>query len=219
MSTPGLTLSQQRILTTVRREGEHTYNGRAHQAIAALEKLGLVVVDWDADLDHTKGRLRWHITVKPAPEDTQETRQAAAQAKIDALQAEADKLTRERDRIHKRLVEISDIITTSARWVGGENGKWVAREVPAAIPQPGDAHGMVLVPGYNVDKVDIAAGIDLAVSFGYNSAEHRAVVEYALMRHRRGEEEGAQKSALNGGISLTSWYAILAAALAAGEKS
>jgi hypothetical protein len=61
-AVPALTPAQQRILSKAR-EGPHTYNGRAAKAIKALEIAGLVTVDWDADLDHTKGRLRWHITV------------------------------------------------------------------------------------------------------------------------------------------------------------
>jgi hypothetical protein len=40
------------------------------------------------------------------------------------------------------------------------------------------------------------------------------VAGYALRRHARGEEDGAQQSALSSGIDLTSWYAILAAASA-----
>jgi hypothetical protein len=76
-------------------------------------------------------------------------------------------------------------------------------------------HGEFLVPGYNVDKVDVAAGQRRAAQSGYGSPEHQMVVEYALWRHARGEEDGAQKSALSGGIDLGSWYAILAAAIAA----
>lgn len=74
--------------------------------------------------------------------------------------------------------------------------------------------GQWLVPGTNVDRVDIAAGLRLAQVFGYESAEHQMVAEYALRRHSRGEEDGAQRTALSGGIDLTSWYAILAAAVA-----
>lgn len=89
---------------------------------------------------------------------------------------------------------------------------------PSAPPpgQPGERthHGERLVPGWNVDKLDIAAGMRLAAEFGYDDAESQMVVEYALMRHRRGEEDGAQRSALSGGIDLTTWYAILAAARA-----
>jgi hypothetical protein len=75
-----------------------------------------------------------------------------------------------------------------------------------------DACGAALVPGYNVDIVDVAAGMEQAATFGYDSPEHRMVVEYALMRQARGEEYGAERSALSGGIDLTSWYAIKSAA-------
>ncbi len=72
------------------------------------------------------------------------------------------------------------------------------------------------VPGYNVDRVNIKAGLELAARFGYDSARDHMVVEYALQRHARGEEDGCQRSMLSHGIDLISYYAILAAALAAG---
>ncbi len=75
--------------------------------------------------------------------------------------------------------------------------------------------GTLLIPGHNVDRLDVAAGMRLAATFGYGDGESQMVVEYALMRHRRGEEDGAQRSALSGGIDLTTWYAVLAAAMAA----
>jgi hypothetical protein len=81
-----------------------------------------------------------------------------------------------------------------------------------------DACGRPLVPGWNADKVDVAAGLAAAARFGYGQAEHQMVAEYALMRHRRGEEDGAEKSALGGGIDLTSWRVILAHAMAAAEQ-
>ena len=81
-----------------------------------------------------------------------------------------------------------------------------------------DINGQRLVPGRNVDKVDIAAGVRFAARFGYGSPVHRMVIEYALMRHARGEEDGAEKTALHEGIDLTSWYAIRACAVAAGER-
>ncbi len=78
-------------------------------------------------------------------------------------------------------------------------------------------HGQLLEPGRNVDRVDIAAGLRLAAAFGYNDPESRMVLEYALRRHSRGEEDGAQRTALSGGVDLTTWYAVLAAAVSAGE--
>lgn len=77
--------------------------------------------------------------------------------------------------------------------------------------------GTLLVPGRNVDWVDVGAGMRLGAAFGYDDPESQMVLEYALMRHRRGEEDGAQRTALSHGIDLTSWYAVLAAALAAAE--
>jgi hypothetical protein len=74
------------------------------------------------------------------------------------------------------------------------------------------------IPGWNVDKVNIDTGLALADQFGYSSTDHRMVVQYALQRHARGEEEDAQKTALSGGISLTAWYAILAAAIVTPEE-
>lgn len=68
------------------------------------------------------------------------------------------------------------------------------------------------IVGVNVDPIDVAAGMRVAAQFGYDSPEHQMVAEYALRRWSRGEEEGGQRSALSGGIDLTSWYAILAAA-------
>lgn len=78
-----------------------------------------------------------------------------------------------------------------------------------------DACGRPLVAGYNADKIDVAAGVAAAARFGYDSAEHQMVAEYALMRHRRGEEDGVERSALSGGIDLTTWRVILAHAIAA----
>jgi hypothetical protein len=58
-----LTASQARILDRARTDGPRTYTGVASRPIKALERLGLVTVDWDASLDAAKGRLRWRITV------------------------------------------------------------------------------------------------------------------------------------------------------------
>lgn len=79
--------------------------------------------------------------------------------------------------------------------------------------------GEWLTPGYNVDPVDLGAGLRMARMMGYTSPEHQMVVEYALSRHSRGEEDGAQRSALSGGIDLTTWYAILAAARASAQPA
>ena len=75
--------------------------------------------------------------------------------------------------------------------------------------------GSPLTPGVNVDIVDVPAGCAFASGFGYVSGEHQMVVEYALRRWQRGEEDGAIKSLLSGGVNLTDAYAIIAAATAA----
>ena len=77
--------------------------------------------------------------------------------------------------------------------------------------------GRPLEPGVNVDKVDVAAGLAEGVRAGYGSGEHQMVVEYALMRWARGEEDGALVTFLSGGVDLTSAYRIVAAACVAGS--
>lgn len=72
-----------------------------------------------------------------------------------------------------------------------------------------------LIPGVNVDRVDVAAGLKFGAAFGYDDAESQMVLEYALMRWRRGEEDGADRTALSGGVDLTSWRAVVAAAVVA----
>lgn len=77
-----------------------------------------------------------------------------------------------------------------------------------------------LIPGVNVDRVDIAAGLRQAAKLGYDDATAQMVATYALQRHQRGEEEGAQKTWVHQyPRDLTSWYVIVAAAVAAAEAS
>lgn len=74
-----------------------------------------------------------------------------------------------------------------------------------------------LIPGHNVDLVDIDAGLRELKSCGYDSPETKMVIEYALMRWARGEEEQAQRGAIDSrfhGITPTCWYRVLAAARA-----
>jgi hypothetical protein len=72
-----------------------------------------------------------------------------------------------------------------------------------------------LIPGVNVDRVDVAAGVKMAAQLGYGDPTAQMVAEFALMRHRRGEEEGAERTWLSEyPRDLTSWKAILAHALA-----
>lgn len=72
--------------------------------------------------------------------------------------------------------------------------------------------------GWNVDRLNIKAGVDRAATLGYDSSEFQLVAEYALMRHARGEEDGAEKTALSHGIDLTSWKIILANAIVSAEE-
>ena len=72
-----------------------------------------------------------------------------------------------------------------------------------------------LIPGVNVDRVDVAAGCRTAAQLGYGDLQAQMIVEYALMRHRRGEEDGAEHTWLaQFPRDLTSWRAILAHAVA-----
>jgi hypothetical protein len=78
------------------------------------------------------------------------------------------------------------------------------------------------VPGHTVDRVNIAAGIRELRACGYESPQTAMVIEYALMRWARGEEEQAQRGAIDAtfhGINLTSWLRVIAAARATAEHS
>lgn len=75
--------------------------------------------------------------------------------------------------------------------------------------------GETLIPGHNVDAVNVDAGLQLAEQFGHDDPKSIMVLSYALNRHSRGEEAHAERAVLSGGISLTSWKAILAAGIAA----
>ena len=76
------------------------------------------------------------------------------------------------------------------------------------------------IPGYNVDRIDVAAGLRELKACGYEEPKTVMVIEYALMRWARGEEAAAQKGAIDRsfhGINLTCWIRVLAAARAAAE--
>jgi hypothetical protein len=76
--------------------------------------------------------------------------------------------------------------------------------------------GSKLVPGRNVDAVNIEAGMRELAACGYDSPETRLVIEYALARWARGEEAAAERGAIDQkwhGIDLTCWRRVLAAAV------
>lgn len=54
-----------------------------------------------------------------------------------------------------------------------------------------------LIPGVNVDRIDIAAGMRELAACGYHEAETQMVITYALQRWQRGEEEAAQRGAID----------------------
>ena len=78
------------------------------------------------------------------------------------------------------------------------------------------------IPGYNVDRIDVSAGLRELKACGYEEPETVMVIEYALMRWARGEEEQAQRGAIDRsfhGINRTCWLRVLAAALAFASAS
>lgn len=79
--------------------------------------------------------------------------------------------------------------------------------------------GEPLTPGYNVDRIDIDAGCKKAAEIGYDDDRSQMVVTYALQRWQRGEEDGAHRTVLSGGIDLTPWFVILAAARGSAEAA
>lgn len=92
---------------------------------------------------------------------------------------------------------------------------------PSARPLilTGDTHRPT--PGHNVDRIDVAAGIRQLFECGWHDGHTHMVIEHALMRWARGEEEAAQRGAIDQsfhGIDLTSWLRVLAAARAGGEQ-
>jgi len=75
-------------------------------------------------------------------------------------------------------------------------------------------------PGYDVDRIDVPAGLRELTACGYTEAKTVMVIEHALMRWARGEEEAAQRGAIDRsfhGINLTCWLRVLAAARARAE--
>lgn len=75
-----------------------------------------------------------------------------------------------------------------------------------------------LIPGYNIDRVDVSAGLRMAAQLGYTDNKAQMVIEYALVRHRRGEEGGAERTWVSYfPHDLTSWKTILAKAITAAD--
>ncbi len=77
-----------------------------------------------------------------------------------------------------------------------------------------------LVPGHNVDKVNVEVGLKELQATGYDHPNTIMVIEHALMRWQRGEEEQAERGAIDQsfyGIDFTSWRRVLAAACAAAQ--
>lgn len=77
------------------------------------------------------------------------------------------------------------------------------------------------IAGHDVDRIDVAAGLRELKACGYDDARTTMVIEHALMRWARGEEEAAQRGAIDPtfhGINLTCWLRVLAAARAHAES-
>lgn len=80
-----------------------------------------------------------------------------------------------------------------------------------------------LIIGVNVDCIDIAAGMRELAACGYptTEVERHMVIQYALQRWARGEEEAAQRVAIDKsfhGIDITCWLRVLSAAMASAQK-
>ena len=92
--------------------------------------------------------------------------------------------------------------------------------IPVSTVRGRTFDGSPLTPGVNVDPVDVAAGVRAAATIGYDDGNAQMVAEHALLRHRRGEEESAQRLWLSEyPRDLTSWYVILAHACAQGVET
>lgn len=77
-----------------------------------------------------------------------------------------------------------------------------------------------LIPGHNVDRLDITAGMKALADCGYTEMHTQLVVQHALIRWARGEEEAAQRGAIDRsfhGIDYGSWVRVLATAMAAAQ--
>jgi hypothetical protein len=96
-------------------------------------------------------------------------------------------------------------------------GAWSGLVEDHATRQRAVTMGADLVPGVNLDRIDVASGMDMLDSLGDFSPETRTVIAYALRRWAKGEETAAQRGAIDPGfhgIDLTAWLMVLAAAMA-----
>lgn len=76
-------------------------------------------------------------------------------------------------------------------------------------------------PGVNVDPIDREAGIAMLVRMGYDDPRTIQVIDYCLWRWGHGEEDQAERNAIDKsfyGIDYTTWRAVLAAAIASGTE-
>lgn len=74
-------------------------------------------------------------------------------------------------------------------------------------------------PGYNVDEVNIEAGMEMLTGLGYEDPRTLMVINYSLQLWARGEEASAERKAIDAsfhGISVTNWRMVLAHAIAKG---
>jgi len=76
------------------------------------------------------------------------------------------------------------------------------------------------IPGHDIDRIDVDAGMRELRACGYDDPHTVMVIQYALQRWANGEEEAAQRGAIDRsfhGINLTCWIRVVAAARASGE--
>jgi hypothetical protein len=94
-------------------------------------------------------------------------------------------------------------------------------QAPVQHPTPSNRPAQ-RVAGYSVDRIDVAAGLRELKACGYSEPRTVMVIEHALMRWARGEEEAAQRGAIDRGfhgVNLTTWVRVLAAARAHAETA
>ena len=75
--------------------------------------------------------------------------------------------------------------------------------------------------GHNVDRVNIEAGLEELARCEYDDPRTKMVIEYALKRHGMGEEDAAERGAIDEkfhGISFTCWRRVLAVAVSTPER-